>query len=109
MQLHMIEPMEARNDVVFLLEPQGDTTRVTWAMEGRSSYLAKLIQLFVSMDRMVGGDFEAGLANLKAACMQVVTVFPRDEFRAKVYGPVKADYVAKFGSTLVDAIEKTPD
>jgi TRAP-type transport system periplasmic protein len=52
---------------------------------------------------------DGDLAKLKAAGMQVVTDFPRAEFRAKVYGPVKADYVAKFGSTLVDAIEKTPD
>jgi tripartite ATP-independent transporter DctP family solute receptor len=55
--------------------------------------------------RIEDGD----LAKLKAAGMQIVTDFPRAEFRAKVYGPVKADYVAKFGPTLVDAIEKTPD
>ena len=52
---------------------------------------------------------DSDLAKLKAAGMQVVTDFPRAEFRAKVYGPVKADYVAKFGPSLVDAIEKTPD
>jgi TRAP-type transport system periplasmic protein len=55
--------------------------------------------------RIEDGD----LAKLKAAGMQIVTDFPREEFRAKVYGPVKADYVAKFGPSLVDAIEKTPD
>lgn len=55
--------------------------------------------------RIEDGD----LAKLKGAGMQIVTDFPRAEFRAKVYGPVKADYVAKFGPTLVDAIEKTPD
>jgi tripartite ATP-independent transporter DctP family solute receptor len=55
--------------------------------------------------RIEDGD----LAKLKAAGMQIVTDFPRAEFRAKVYGPVKADYVAKFGPALVDAIEKTPD
>lgn len=55
--------------------------------------------------RIEDGD----LAKLKAAGMQVVTDFPRAEFRAKVYGPVKADYVARFGSKLVDAIEQTPD
>jgi TRAP-type C4-dicarboxylate transport system substrate-binding protein len=52
---------------------------------------------------------DSDLGKLKAAGMQVVTDFPRAEFRAKVYGPVKADYVAKFGPALVDAIEKTPD
>jgi len=34
---------------------------------------------------------------------------PRADFRARVYGPVKADYVARFGPALVDAVEKTPD
>ena len=52
---------------------------------------------------------EGDLAKLRSAGMQVVTDFPRAEFRAKVYGPVKADYVARFGPALVDAIEKTPD
>jgi tripartite ATP-independent transporter DctP family solute receptor len=52
---------------------------------------------------------DGDLTKLKAAGMQIVTEFPRAEFRAKVYGPVKADYVAKFGPALVDAIEKTPD
>jgi tripartite ATP-independent transporter DctP family solute receptor len=52
---------------------------------------------------------DGDLAKLRAAGMQVVTEFPRADFRAKVYGPVKADYVAKFGPALVDAIEKTPD
>lgn len=66
MQLHMIEPMEARNNVEFILEPGGDTTRVTWAMHGPVSYFGKIIHLFFNMDRMVGRDFEAGLAGLKA-------------------------------------------
>ena len=70
MQLHMIEPMEARNDVEFILEPQGEVTNVTWAMYGDTPYFAKIIHLFFNMDRMVGGDFEAGLASLKAAAEQ---------------------------------------
>ena len=60
--------------------------------------------------RVANRKIEDGdLAKLKAAGMQVVADFPRAEFRAKVYGPVKADYVARFGPALVDAIEKTPD
>jgi hypothetical protein len=66
MRLHMIEPFEASNNMEFTLEPKGGTTQVTWVMEGRVPYAAKILQLFVSMDRMVGRDFEAGLANLKA-------------------------------------------
>jgi uncharacterized protein YndB with AHSA1/START domain len=67
MRLTMVEPIEARNNIEFILEPNGEGTRVTWAMHGHSSYFAKIIHLVFNMDRMVGGDFEAGLANLKAA------------------------------------------
>jgi carbon monoxide dehydrogenase subunit G len=70
MQLHMIEPMEARNNVEFTIEPRGDSTNVTWAMHGPVSYFGKIVHLFFNMDRMVGGDFEAGLANLKAVAEQ---------------------------------------
>lgn len=60
------EPFEAHNLVEFTLEPDGGATRVTWAMHGPSSFLSKLVGLFLDMDAMVGRDFEAGLASLKA-------------------------------------------
>jgi len=65
MQLRMIEPMEGLNRVDFTLAPQGDATEVTWAMQGRSPFIARLIGVFVDMDAMIGRDFEAGLAGLK--------------------------------------------
>jgi hypothetical protein len=67
MTLDMIRPFEAHNLVEFTLEPNGRSTQVTWAMHGPSPYLAKLMSIFFSMDNMVGRDFEAGLADLKAA------------------------------------------
>ena len=48
------------------LQPDGTATQVTWAMSGQNNYLSKLMQIFFSMERMVGDDFAAGLANLKA-------------------------------------------
>jgi hypothetical protein len=45
---------------------QGDATRVTWAMRGPQPFMAKVVGLFLDMDHMIGKDFEAGLANLKA-------------------------------------------
>ncbi len=66
MQLDMRDPFEAHNVVEFTLEPTGDATQVTWAMQGRLPYLAKVVHLVLDMDRMVGKDFETGLANLKA-------------------------------------------
>jgi hypothetical protein len=65
-RLEFLKPFEARNQATFTLQPEGAGTRVTWAMEGPSPYLSKLIGLFVSMDRLVGQDFETGLATLKA-------------------------------------------
>ena len=57
--------MEARNQVQFILQPRGNATDVTWQMEGPSPFLGKLIGVFMDMDRMVGGQFESGLADLK--------------------------------------------
>lgn len=41
------------------------TTNVTWAMRGPMPYMSKLMSIFFNMDRMIGKDFEDGLANLK--------------------------------------------
>ena len=65
-QLDFIKPFEAHNTVQFTLEPKGDVTNVTWAMQGSTPYFAKIIHVFIDMDRMVGRDFKAGLASLKA-------------------------------------------
>ncbi|MCC7252662.1 SRPBCC family protein [Hyphomicrobium sp.] len=64
--LNMVRPMEAKNLVTFTIEPAGAATNVTWAMEGRLSLVARVVHLCFDMERMVGGDFEAGLASLKA-------------------------------------------
>jgi hypothetical protein len=51
--------------VDFTLEPAGGGTRVTWAMEGQNLFVGKIIGVFVDMDRMIGDQYELGLANLK--------------------------------------------
>ena len=66
MKLDMLEPFEGHNIVEFTLAPKGEATDVTWAMHGPSPFMAKLVGLFMNMDRMIGRDFEDGLANLKA-------------------------------------------
>ena len=65
MELHMREPLEARNHVQFTLQPRGAATEVTWSMEGATPFIGKVIHVFIDMDRMVGSQFEAGLADLK--------------------------------------------
>jgi hypothetical protein len=59
-------PMEARNFTEFTFQPDGIRTLVTWRMTGQNSFLGKAFHLFVDFDKMVGADFEKGLAQLKA-------------------------------------------
>ncbi|MBV9065331.1 MAG: SRPBCC family protein [Methylobacteriaceae bacterium] len=67
--LHFLKPFQARHQTEFHLEPAaagtGVATRVTWRMHGRAHPMMKTMALFMDMDRMVGRDFETGLANLK--------------------------------------------
>ena len=69
LKLDMLRPFAAHNMVDFVLEPNGAgttaTTKVTWAMQGRQPFMAKLVSLFINCDKMVGGEFEQGLAKLK--------------------------------------------
>ena len=64
-QLDFTKPFEAHNIAEFTLVPVNGATRVTWSMRGPQPYVAKVIGLFMSMDSMVGKNFETGLANLK--------------------------------------------
>jgi hypothetical protein len=66
MELNMLKPMKARNNVTFTLVPEGRATNVTWAMQGDVPLFAKVLHLFIDMEKMCGDDFEAGLASLKA-------------------------------------------
>ena len=64
-KLDFFKPFEAHNTAEFTLQPQGDGTRVTWAMQGPTPFIGKIMHVFMNMDRMVGTDFETGLANLR--------------------------------------------
>lgn len=66
-KLDFIEPFESSNTTRFSFQPQGETTEVTWAMTGPMLFVSKLMSVFVSMDQMIGKDFETGLADMKAA------------------------------------------
>lgn len=65
-KLDFLQPMEAHNTAEFTLQAQGDTTKVTWVMYGSSPFISKLMQVFASMDSLVGKDFARGLTNIKA-------------------------------------------
>lgn len=65
-KLDFLKPFEGHNTSEFTMSPKGDSTEVTWAMHGPSAFMMKVMHVFVSMDKMMGKDFEEGLANLKA-------------------------------------------
>ncbi len=65
LKLDFLKPFEAHNTTIFTLLPKGSATEVTWAMEGPSSLMMKVMHLFMNMDKMIGKDFEKGLDNLK--------------------------------------------
>jgi uncharacterized protein YndB with AHSA1/START domain len=64
-KLDFFAPFEAHNTAEFTMLPQGDATNVTWLMHGPLPFMGKIMHVFINMDRMVGKDFEIGLANLK--------------------------------------------
>ena len=66
-KLVFLKPWQATNDVVFGLTPNNAGTDVAWTMTGAHSGLSGLVARIVSMDRLVGKDFEKGLAALKTA------------------------------------------
>lgn len=63
--LNFTKPFKASNVITFTVEPLGDGAQLTWRMTGVNSLLFSLLGKFISMDKMVGKDFESGLAALK--------------------------------------------
>jgi hypothetical protein len=66
-KLDFLSPFASHNQANFILQPQGSATRVTWTMDGPNTFASKLMSVFVSMDKMIGKDFDTGLSQLKSA------------------------------------------
>ena len=67
-----IKPFPATNDVEFTLTPAAEGVSVTWAMSGDNTFIGKAISLFMDMDKMIGGEFEKGLIDLKQISEQEI-------------------------------------
>jgi hypothetical protein len=65
MKLDIIKPMEGHNKVVFMLQPIDNGTEVSWTMTGPYPYINRIFGTIFNMDKIVGGTFESGLADLK--------------------------------------------
>lgn len=64
-ELEFIRPFAGTNLAEFTFSPDGSGTTVTWSLSGKCNFMSKAVGLVLNMDRMVGGDFEEGLSNLK--------------------------------------------
>lgn len=65
-KLEFLKPFAATSDTLFTFQRVGAQTHVTWTMSGKNNFIARAFCLFMNMDDMVGGDFEKGLASMKA-------------------------------------------
>lgn len=64
-KLEFLKPFASIADTEFTFKPQGNQTAVTWTMSGKNKFMAKAMCLFMSMDKMIGSQFEKGLADMK--------------------------------------------
>jgi hypothetical protein len=66
-KLDFFKPFEGHNTAEFTFSPErnASATNITWVMHGPSSLMSKVMQVFMNLDKMIGRDFETGLANLK--------------------------------------------
>ena len=69
-RLEFTKPFKAVNPTAFTFTPSGEGTQVTWTMTGENKGIGKVFALFMNMDKMVGTDFEKGLASLAGAVAQ---------------------------------------
>jgi uncharacterized protein YndB with AHSA1/START domain len=65
-KLEFIRPFKATNDVEFIFKPEGGQTVVNWSMAGKNNFMSKAVGLFMDCEKMVGGQFEQGLASMKS-------------------------------------------
>ncbi|HEV8723434.1 MAG TPA: SRPBCC family protein [Candidatus Binatia bacterium] len=65
-KLEFFKPFAGTNIAEFTFKPEGNQTAVTWSMTGKNNFMAKVIHLFMNMDKMIGGQFEKGLASMKS-------------------------------------------
>jgi uncharacterized protein YndB with AHSA1/START domain len=63
--LEFLKPFKSSSTTTFNLKPQGKATEVTWTMTGPKTLMTRVMGVFKSMDKMIGPDFEKGLAQLK--------------------------------------------
>ena len=73
-KLEFLKPMRVTNEARFTFKDEGGRTTVTWSMTGKNNFVGKAFSLFMNCDKMIGGQFEKGLADMKAIAEQKTLV-----------------------------------
>jgi hypothetical protein len=89
-KLEFFKPFEATNTAAFAFAPEGDKTKVIWNMSGKNNLVGKVMCMFMDMDKMIGTDFEQGLASMKAIAEKEATSAPAPTSRATESAPAPA-------------------
>ena len=76
-RLEFVKPLPGTSIAEFTFRPQGNQTAVTWSMTGTNNFMAKAIHLVMNMDRMIGGQFDRGLADMKSVVESGARPAPR--------------------------------
>lgn len=77
-KLDFIKPFESTCTTLFTFRPEGEKTNVTWNMSGENNFMGRIFCTFMNMDKMVGGDFEKGLASMKQVAEKAAAEKPAD-------------------------------
>jgi len=64
-KLEFFEPFAATNSAEFSFREEGGRTAVTWSMRGQNNFVGKAMSVVFDFDKMIGADFEAGLASMR--------------------------------------------
>ncbi len=66
LKLDFLRPFKSTNTAEYTFQPEGSQTRMTWSMHGHANFMSKAFGMFCNMDKMIGKDFEKGLAAIKS-------------------------------------------
>jgi|tagenome__1003787_1003787.scaffolds.fasta_scaffold20924601_4 hypothetical protein len=95
-RLEFIEPFAGLAETAFQLVPDGErNTTVTWRMDGKNNFVGKVFGIFMNMDKMVGGDFDRGLASLRQVAMAEARKQQEELAAAKVRAAGEAEAKAR--------------
>jgi len=105
-KLDFIKPFESTATTTFSFQQQGQGTKVSWTMAGNSSFLSKALSLVKSMDEMIGGDFDHGLAGIKTVSEAEAKKRAEEEAAAAAAAKAKAEAEAKAAAEAAKAAEE---